>query len=92
MKTAASKAKGIVYEEEEENAELAPHDNGHAKWKMEFNTPGGVAPGIGIPQSQIMDTGTYYVCMYARDVPNMGERGGTHKRLCEEYCSINICS
>ena len=32
-----------------------------ATWKMEFNTPGGVAPGLGVPQSQIMDTGMYGV-------------------------------
>lgn len=56
-----------------QHAELAPHDNGQAKWKMEFNTPGGVAPGIGIPQSQIMDTGTY-----VRAAPNMGG----HDRPC----------
>ena len=43
--------------EGEEHPELAPDDDGQAKWKMEFNTPGGIAPSIGIPQSQIMDTG-----------------------------------
>lgn len=64
-----------MYEEEEGHAELAPHDNGQAKWKMEFNTPGGMAPGIGIPQSQIMDTGTYIGMLGA--VPNMGDKGGT---------------
>lgn len=57
--------KGIVYEkdgeeeeEEEDHPELTPDNNGQAKWRMEFTTPGGVVPDIGIPQSQIMDTGT----------------------------------
>ncbi len=60
--------KGIVYEkdeeeeeeeeEEEDHPELTPDINGQAKWRMEFTTPGGVVPNIGIPQSQIMDTGT----------------------------------
>lgn len=55
-------AKGVKYENdidsdkevEKERSELATSP---ANWKMEFNTPGGVAPGLGIPQSQIMDTG-----------------------------------
>ena len=55
-------SKGIVYEDDVKEGggdepELIPHTNGQAKWRMEFNTPGGVVPGIGIPQSQIMDTG-----------------------------------
>lgn len=71
--------KGIIYENDanmesgEEHPELAPDADDQPKWKMELNGPGGVAPRIGIPQSQIMDTGTYvcmcvsvYVCTYVR--------------------------
>lgn len=36
---------------------MATSGDSLAKWTMEF--PGGVAPGIGIPQSQIMDTGLW---------------------------------
>ena len=43
--------------EKEEHPELAPDSKGQAQWRMEFNAPGGMAPSIGIPQSQIMDTG-----------------------------------
>ncbi len=42
-------------ESEKEGPKMA--GNSPAKWKMEFNTPGGVAPSLGLPQSQIMDTG-----------------------------------
>ncbi len=53
--------KGIVYEndanEGEEHPELAPEGDSQPKWKMEFNMPGGLAPGIGVPPSQVMDTG-----------------------------------
>lgn len=40
----------------EEHPELAPDVDGQPKWKMELSA---VAPNIGIPQSQIMDTGMY---------------------------------
>lgn len=53
------KVKGVLYEDfkeercEEEHPELAPDSSGQAKWRMEVNT----TIGLGIPQSQIMDTG-----------------------------------
>lgn len=51
----------------EEHPELAPDGDGQVKWRMEFNTPGGVAPSVGIPQSQIMDTGTF-ICMHVYSI------------------------
>ena len=42
-------------EGEELHPELTPNANGTTKWKMELNA--GVAPGIGLPQSQVVDTG-----------------------------------
>ena len=51
------KPKGVVYEdvkEEDEHPELTPDSHGHAQWKVEVP---GAAAGLGVPRSQIMDTG-----------------------------------
>ena len=58
--------KGVAYEDvsdSNEVGEFPPGQHGHATWRMECTTTiGGVAPGVGIPPSQIMDTGVQ-VCV-----------------------------
>lgn len=57
------RSKGIKYEDvpdlEADNCltSFPSVGMGHPKWKIEF--PGGVIPSIGVPQSQIMDSGIH---------------------------------
>ncbi len=55
--------KGVCYEDPPET--VGGSEGAPPQWKMEF--PGGATPGLGLPQSQIMDSGMY--CRRERFIP-----------------------